>query len=438
MSPAKGHLNASFGLARIVAQDGYSIVYAAPFELHSYISQQGFECIPFAGLPFGVSGEEMLDSISNSSRVKYLDNLIDRFYDTIYKARKLAIEQLIKQAKPRLMLLDSFQSTDFILLYPLLKAKKIKFAFIQTMLSFHQQPDNLPLDCDVIPNLKTSFIWYWRIYYLKRRLRSLWQYLIYFSKNNKQIINNKVKIQKIEALYSLDYQQVFGVGFKNIPELIIAPQMLEFTKLKKTNQHYLGLMVDLERSESTHPSLETFVQNSSEYNKIIYCSFGTLYGDVGNKKQVIGFFRNLILAAKQLPEYEFIISLSKKFEAELNNLAVNVHIFETIPQILILKISSLFITHGGLNSIKESLALGVPMLVYPVDKRWDQPSNAAKIAFHGLGLSGSLEKDSPDDISQKISELLDNQMFSQRISSFKNAEDERIIGTSVLNLLSEI
>ncbi|TAE94207.1 MAG: hypothetical protein EAZ80_10545 [Runella slithyformis] len=438
MSPAKGHLNASFGLARNVAQNGYAVTYAAPFELHTYISQQGFECIPFLGLPFGMNGEKTLDYLADSQRVKYFDNLIDRFYDTIYNARKTAIERLIQQTKPRLVLLDSFQSTDFILLYPLLKAQNIKFAFVQTMLSFHQQADNLPLDCAVLPHSKTNFGWYWRQYYFRRSLRSFWQSIIYLGRSNRRIIAQKAKIQELNTSYPLDYEQVFRVGFRNIPELIIAPQALEFTDQKQPYQHYLGLMVDLERTETSHDSFAFFLQSLPKHKKIIYCSFGTLYGEFGNKKQLVSFFKNLLLAATQLMDYEFVIGLSESFRKELSALPSNVHVFETVPQIAVLKWSSLFITHGGLNSVKESLALSVPMLVYPVDKNWDQPSNAVKIAFHGLGLKGDLTKDTPTIIGQKINELLQNQAFLEKIKTFKEAAKIQNDNFSVVDFITGI
>ncbi|TAF93627.1 MAG: hypothetical protein EAZ32_18100 [Cytophagia bacterium] len=421
MSPAKGHLNASFGLARVLlAQSNYSIVYAVPFELHSYVSQQGFECVLFAGLPFGINGEQTLDYLSNSQRVKYFDNLIDRFYDTIYNARKTAIERLIQQTKPQLVLLDSFQSADFILLYPILKAQNIQFVFVQTMLSFHQQADNLPLDCPVVPNQKTNFSWHWQQYYFKRRLRSLWQNIIYLGKSNRRIIEQKAKKQGLNEHHLLDYQQSFRVGFANVPELIVAPQALEFTHQKQQYQHYLGLLVDLERKEPTNESFSLFLNSLPQNKKIIYCSFGTLYADFGKRKDILRFFNNLLEVAKKLPDYVFVVSLSESFRKEfsLSTIPFNVYFFEFVPQLTILKRSSLFITHGGLNSIRESIALKVAMLVYPVDLRWDQPSNAAKIEHHGLGLKGNMAKDNATELESKIIQLLHEDIFRQRLSCF--------------------
>ncbi len=422
MSAAKGHFNASFGLARQVAASSYSVVYAAPLQLHQYVGQQGFSCVSLEGLPFGVNGEKALDDMAQAQRVKYFDGLIDRFYDKIYTARKEAIERLIAQTKPDLVFLDSFQSTDYILLYPRLEKYNFRVVFVQTMFSFHQQPNNLPLDCAIVPDADTQFKWHWRLHFVKRWFRFAWDTVIYFGKSNRRVVAQKAKEVSIA---NIDYDQCFRVGFKNVPELLIAPQGLEFTTQKQPYQHYLGLMVDVERVETINESVSVLLASLPAERKLIYCSLGTLYGDYGNKKSIVQFFKNLLIVATQLPDCEFIISLSDTFRTQLSGVPFNVHFFDYLPQIAILKRCTVFVTHGGLNSIRESIALAVPMLVYPVDLRWDQPGNAAKVAFHGLGLQGNMAKDNAQQIETKIKTLYQNTSFKERVLRFRNEDESR-------------
>jgi UDP:flavonoid glycosyltransferase YjiC (YdhE family) len=62
-----------------------------------------------------------------------------------------------------------------------------------------------------------------------------------------------------------------------------------------------------------------------------------------------------------------------------------VRVFEFVPQMELLKRASVFVTHGGANSIMEGLCFGVPMLVTPVD--FDQPVNGYYVQKSGAGLS---------------------------------------------------
>ena len=54
-----------------------------------------------------------------------------------------------------------------------------------------------------------------------------------------------------------------------------------------------------------------------------------------------------------------------------------------MPQLEVLNISDVFITHGGMNSISEALVYGVPMVVIPFVS--DQPVNARCIEKLGVG-----------------------------------------------------
>ncbi|MBL1116972.1 glycosyltransferase family 1 protein [Streptomyces sp. 110] len=61
----------------------------------------------------------------------------------------------------------------------------------------------------------------------------------------------------------------------------------------------------------------------------------------------------------------------------------HVHITERLPQPLLLESVDLFLTHGGFNSIRESLRTATPMAVLP--QFGDQPGNAQRVEELGLG-----------------------------------------------------
>lgn len=45
------------------------------------------------------------------------------------------------------------------------------------------------------------------------------------------------------------------------------------------------------------------------------------------------------------------------------------------------------------------------MLVYPLDRNWDQPGNAARVVYHGMGLKGNICWDTSGSIQRKIERI---------------------------------
>ena len=58
------------------------------------------------------------------------------------------------------------------------------------------------------------------------------------------------------------------------------------------------------------------------------------------------------------------------------------------------------ITHAGLGTVKECILCGVPMIVFPIDM--DQPDNAKRVVYHGLGASGDLRRVSASVIASLV------------------------------------
>ena len=61
----------------------------------------------------------------------------------------------------------------------------------------------------------------------------------------------------------------------------------------------------------------------------------------------------------------------------------HVRVERYLPQPLVLPHCALFVTHGGFNSVKEALSVGVPLVVIPI--AGDQPYSAERCAALGVG-----------------------------------------------------
>ena len=112
-------------------------------------------------------------------------------------------------------------------------------------------------------------------------------------------------------------------------------------------------------------------------NPIICISLGTILK--GARK----FFRTC-MDAFQKENVTVVMSVGGNYDiAKLGKLPENFIVRNHIPQIAVLKQASLFITHGGMNSVSEAMIHGVPMLVIPFVS--DQPVNARQVEKLGLG-----------------------------------------------------
>lgn len=110
---------------------------------------------------------------------------------------------------------------------------------------------------------------------------------------------------------------------------------------------------------------------------VVYISLGTVINGA------VSFFQNCLDAFRG-ENMDVIISAGQKFDAgKLKNIPPNVHIYKSVPQIDVLKMADVFVTHGGMNSVSEALVYGIPMVVIPFVS--DQPVNAQCIENLGVG-----------------------------------------------------
>ncbi|MGE3277356.1 MAG: glycosyltransferase [Vicinamibacterales bacterium] len=93
---------------------------------------------------------------------------------------------------------------------------------------------------------------------------------------------------------------------------------------------------------------------------LAYVSLGTIYGgDVGLLRRVS--------AHLDAAGWQVIVSLGSPDTSVGDGWPSGVRVFPFVDQLSILKEASLVVTHGGLQTVTEALAHGVPMIVLPLD-----------------------------------------------------------------------
>ncbi len=142
---------------------------------------------------------------------------------------------------------------------------------------------------------------------------------------------------------------------------------------------------------------------------LVYLSLGSL----GSAD--VGLMKTLIATLADSP-YRVIVSMGPQHEELADDVgaAANMTGAEFLPQTSILPEVDLVITHGGNNTVTESLYFGKPMVLLPLF--WDQYDNAQRIHETGFGRRLSTYGHEPDELRGAIDGLLADAALGDRLA----------------------
>ena len=127
----------------------------------------------------------------------------------------------------------------------------------------------------------------------------------------------------------------------------------------------------------------------------------------------------ILRAVETLPETQVVLSVGRSVDVDqLGTIPSTVIVVRSVPQIELLKRTSLTITHAGLNTALESLAQGVPMIAIPIG--YNQPGVAARIAHHGVGKFVAVEDLDADRLRALIQRVLTISSYGERARYFRD------------------
>lgn len=164
---------------------------------------------------------------------------------------------------------------------------------------------------------------------------------------------------------------------------------------------------------------EAHIENHiKKAKKVIYISLGTvvagnLWNNVPLAKQFVNkLFSNIVQDFGDNDKYEVIISTGRKVKDIFSKIPKNFHVYETVPQVEILKTADVFITHGGGNSANEAIEAQVPMVVIPFFG--DQHQCANNIDKLKIGISFGHDINNQSLAINTESGLFDRQSLSKK------------------------
>jgi MGT family glycosyltransferase len=152
--------------------------------------------------------------------------------------------------------------------------------------------------------------------------------------------------------------------------------------------HYVGPLRSPERHKVEFP------WERLDERPLIYASLGTL------QNQKTDLFRCFVEACEGL---DIQLVIAGRSPESMGPLPENVIAAAYAPQLELLERASLTLTHGGLNTVLDSLSCGVPMILVPLT--YEQPAIAARVARVGAGEILCLSHLSPERLRTEICKI---------------------------------
>jgi MGT family glycosyltransferase len=192
--------------------------------------------------------------------------------------------------------------------------------------------------------------------------------------------------------------------------LFIYPSEVDYPRRQPLGPTWHNLEASVRTTDAAWLSPE---QLGAGNGPLVYLSLGSLAsGD-------LELMRGLVGSLAGLP-YRVIVSKGPQHE-ELE-LADNMVGEEFLPQTSILPQVDIVITHGGNNTVTESLYFGKPMVVLPVF--WDQYDNAQRMHETGFGIRLDTYSHEPSELPLAIDALVADEDLRRRL----NAVSSRLQG----------
>lgn len=351
--PFPGHINPQAALGRELQLRGHRVTFLQIPDIESKVRSEGLNFWPIGQSTYqpGLLAEtfEQLGKLSGIDALRYSVNFCQYLTATICEDAPSAIEAagiealLTDQLEPAGETVGEFLGIPFIT--------------VCCGQAIHRRAD--------VPPFFTPWsyenTWWARLrnqvayYILDRASQPILQVLNEYRKKWKLPVDNRLYAARSRLAQISQEPAAFDFPCTNLPKYF----------------HYVGPL----RNASPRPVLFPFERLTGQ--PLIYASLGS----VQNTKQEIF---HCIAAACEGLDVQLVISHGGGMTKEaVQGLPGCPLVVEYAPQVEVLSKARLTITHGGLNTVLDSLSHGVPLVAIPIT--YEQPGNGARIRWTGTG-----------------------------------------------------
>lgn len=242
---------------------------------------------------------------------------------------------------------------------------------------------------------------------------------------------NFIAFKKYKAMlkkkYNIDVGPLPGImgNYEKLNIIFTSPYFQPNAKMLDNSYKFIGPSIS-KREEEADISLRKL---KSEGKKIIYISMGTIH----NEK--LTFYKKCISEFAD-QENHVIISVGFKTKIEdLGPIPKNIIVRNHVPQLDILQICDVFVTHGGMNSVNEALYYGVPMVMFP--QQSEQLMTAMRVEKLGAGICMGIENEMKYNLVETCNKIMNHQPYYENArlisETFREAGGYEIGVEEILN-----
>src|SRR6478609_31192 len=398
---AYGPTNQCIGLADILRGRGHTIVFAAESSWAGKLAPLGFveELVDLAEPAEDADAEDAgafwTDYIAETApefrkpTIQQLDNFIKPTYQALIDGAKYSepwLRDIIARHRPDVIVEDN------VVLFPALVTAGAPFVRIVSCSPLEMTGPNVPPPFSGLPSADRS---QWDAYRTEfdRTHRPMWE-----------DFNAWVQAQGADALPDLEFMPHDAPA-----NLYVYPAEADYLDARPLDDSWSRMDSSVRETDEEY-QLPAEVADRPEGSALVYLSLGSLGGaDVELMQRLVD-----VLGTTR---HRYIVS--KGPQADRISLADNMVGAQMLPQTKVIPQVDLVISHGGNNTVTETLHFGKPLIVLPLF--WDQYENAQRIDELGFGIRLDTYSFADAELTAAVDKLLADTQLRSRLAEIGNA-----------------
>ncbi|MEM9775794.1 MAG: nucleotide disphospho-sugar-binding domain-containing protein [Chloroflexota bacterium] len=408
-------INANLAYATCLKESGHTVSCASPADVSDLVASRGFAFYKLKP----ESGDMLLNGSMLNGETKSKTEKLNKLIELIDDDHLLNV---IDSTQPDLVMVDCELPTLIMKAY----VNKVPIVLLSTIFTIWKFPNVPPLHNVAVPGQgrrggRLAIDLLWRKYWLtlrKRRLNERRQ-----ADGIDRLTLLKAYGKKVGFPFAQEAEPTMWMlpfSFKTLPIIATAAQEMDLPHTPKPNFYYAGPILHIGRSEPAVPGsdaekIRSLLTKRDKNRPLVYASTSSIF------EADTEFLGKIIKTMEINPQWDMILALGKKLHiSELGGLPNNIYAFSWVPQLDVIEQANCVITHGGVNTLNESLWFGKPLLVYSGNFA-DQNGNGARVAYHNVGIVGSKSADGPAEISAHINQLLTDSSIKRAVQKMSQS-----------------